>query len=166
MCQRSCIQQTIQQQCDCSHPMFETGKVDYPYCDLVQENTQKDCVTNIVVEYDIGERTCDCGPPCDEVEYEKLVSSTLWPGKQAALAFSDLYQVKPEDVKDDYLQVDIYFMSLNVKTITETARYSLTTFISAIGGSLGVWVGFSVRMLFELLELAVDLGMSCFNKNK
>ena len=58
-------------------------------------------------------------------------------------------------MKDDY-----------VKTITETARYTVTTFISAIGGSLGVWVGFSVCMLFELLELAVDLGISCFKKDK
>lgn len=166
MCQRSCIQQTIQAQCHCSHPMFETDKQNYQYCDLVQEPTERDCVTRIIVEYDIGERACQCGPPCKEVGYEKLLSSTVWPGKHAALAFSDLYNVEPEEVKDDYLRLDVYFMSLNVKTITETARYTVTTFISAIGGSLGVWVGFSVCMLFELLELAVDLGISCFKKDK
>ena len=41
-------------------------------------------------------------------------------------------------------------MSLNVKSITETARYSLTTFIATIGGSMGAWVGFSVCMIFEV----------------
>ena len=71
-------------------------------------------------------------------------------------------QVLPDDVKDDYLRLDVYFMSLNVKTITETARYSFVTFISALGGSFGVWIGFSVCMFFELIELAIDLGMTCF----
>lgn len=71
-------------------------------------------------------------------------------------------QVHPEDVKDDYLRVDVYFMSLNVKTITETARYTLVTFISTLGGSIGVWVGFSVCMIFEIIELLIDIGISCF----
>ena len=166
MCQRSCVQQTIQTQCGCSHPMFETDKQGYQYCDLVQDTDQRDCVSTIIVEYDIGERSCECGPPCMEVEYEKLVSSTLWPSRQSTLAFSELYNVDPVEVKDDYLRLDVYFMSLNVKTVTETARYTLTTFISAIGGSLGVWVGFSVCMMFELLELLVDLGISCLKRDK
>ena len=25
------------------------------------------------IEFDIGERTCGCGPPCQELDYEKLV---------------------------------------------------------------------------------------------
>ena len=48
-------------------------------------------------------------------------------------------------------------MSLNVKSITETARYSLASFISTIGGSMGVWVGFSVCMVFEVMELLLDI---------
>ena len=46
--------------------------------------------------------------------------------------------------------LQIYFMSLNVKAIKETARYSLATFIATIGGSMGAWVGFSVCMIFEV----------------
>ena len=70
-------------------------------------------------------------------------------------------------------------MSLNVKTIKETgdtlflfpivttlftepkfinldanmfisARYTTTTFISALGGALGAWMGFSCCMIFEV----------------
>ena len=51
---------------------------------------------------------------------------------------------------DPWLIFQIYFMSLNVKSITETARYSLATFIATIGGSMGAWVGFSVCMVFEV----------------
>ena len=119
------------------------------------------CVTGTIIEYDIGERECDCGPPCKELDFEKLVSSTVWPGKFATIPFSEIYKVKPKDVEDDYLKVDIYYMSLNVKSITESARYNFVTFISTIGGSLGVWIGFSVCMLFELIELLIDVGISC-----
>ena len=73
-----------------------------------------------------------------------------------------LFKVRPEDVKDDYLKLDVYFMSLNVKTVVETARYSFVTFISALGGSFGVWIGFSICMFFEIIELLIDLGLSCF----
>ncbi len=50
-------------------------------------------MTRVIVEYDIGERTCECGAPCLETDYEKLVTSTIWPGKQASLTFSELYKV-------------------------------------------------------------------------
>lgn len=39
------------------------------------------CVTEVVLEYDVGERSCDCGSPCQETDYEKLVTATLWPGR-------------------------------------------------------------------------------------
>jgi amiloride-sensitive sodium channel subunit alpha/amiloride-sensitive sodium channel subunit gamma len=50
-------------------------------------------------------------------------------------------------------------MSLNVKSITETARYNFATFISTIGGSMGAWVGFSFCMVFEMVELVIDLAI-------
>ena len=51
-------------------------------------------MTEVIVEYDIGENTCECGAPCQETDYEKLVTSTIWPGKQASLTFSELYKVR------------------------------------------------------------------------
>ena len=95
-----------------------------------------------------------------------MVSSTVWPGKSAAFGLKDLYKISPQQAQQNYLQVDIYFMSLNVKSIKETARYNVVTFIATLGGSLGVWVGFSVCMLFELLELLIDLGLSCICQRK
>ena len=166
VCQKLCIQASIQNLCECSHPLFESAK-DLRVCDLAKETENAKCVTNAIIEYDIGERECECGPPCREIDFEKLVSSTVWPGKSATIGFSELYKVNPKDVEDDYLKLDIYFMSLNVKSITETARYNVVTFISTIGGSLGVWIGFSVCMLFELLELGIDLGLACiWSKSK
>ena len=126
-------------------------------CNLSRATDSSECVLEQIIMFDIGHKTCKCGPPCHEVDYEKQVSSTVWPGMMATMAFSELYGVQPQDVKEDYLRLDIYFMSLNVKSITETARYTVVSFISALGGSLGVWVGFSVCMMFEVMELIMDV---------
>ena len=139
---------------------FESAK-KFKFCNLAKGTEDADCVTKAIIEFDTGERECECHPPCREMDYEKQISSTVWPGDTATIGFSDLYTVNAKDVENDYLKVDIYFMNLNVKSITETARYNLVTFISTIGGSLGVWIGFSVCMVFELIELLIDLGLSC-----
>lgn len=166
VCQKLCIQQSIQDLCECSHPLFASAK-DFRSCDLAKGTEDAECVTDVIIDYDTGERECECGPPCREMDFEKLISSTVWPGKSATIGFSELYKVNPEDVENDYLKIDIYFMSLNVKSITESARYNLVTFISTIGGSLGVWIGFSVCMVFEILELGIDLCLACIlSKNK
>ena len=158
-CQKLCIQQSVQEICGCSHPLFESAQNMRP-CNLSKEAEDAECVLELIIMYDIGKKECQCKPPCEETDFENLVSSTVWPGKMAVMAFSELYGVDPEDVKEDYLKVDIYFMSLNVKSITESARYTVVSFISTLGGSLGVWVGFSVCMIFEVVELFIDL---CIN---
>ena len=133
----------------------------------------EECVLELIVKYDTGMLECSCLPACTEKDYEKLVSSTVWPAATAATAISNMYsvditdrkQVRPSDnisylylsFKADYLKLDVYLMSLNVKSITETARYTTASFISTLGGSLGAWLGFSVCMIFEVLELAIDL---------
>ena len=155
-CQKLCIQENIEAVCGCSHPLFEQSENMKP-CNLSKATDSSECVLEQIIMFDIGEKTCKCDPPCNEVDYEKLVSSTMWPNMMATIAFSELYGVEPEDVKEDYLRLDIYFMSLNVKSIIETARYTLVSFISALGGSLGVWVGFSVCMMFEVIELIIDV---------
>ena len=50
-------------------------------CNLAAEQEDAVCVTNIIVEFDIGERECECGPPCHQTDYERVLSSTVWPGE-------------------------------------------------------------------------------------
>jgi len=161
LCQRLCVQQVIEAECNCSHPLLTTlGDEDSDSdlkrpCKLTKEQgdmmSQHDstCVLKATLDFDVGDNTCkSCGPACREEDYEKLVSSTK------------LYGDKMEETA----RVEIYFMSLNVKTITETARYTTTKFISELGGALGAWMGFSCCMIFEVVELAFDLGLSCFGR--
>jgi len=148
-CQRFCVQHAVEQECGCFHPLLPPSSLDLCACALTDNGADSECVLGTSIEFDIGKRSCDCQASCQELDYEKLVSSTKLHGATEGTA-----------------RVEIYFMSLNVKAIRETARYSLATFIATIGGSMGAWVGFSVCMIFEVIELLIDLGgrLACPSK--
>jgi len=157
LCQRLCVQQVIEEECDCIHPLLTSSLANSDsmrVCKLTKEpeldNDDTTCILRTSLGFDLGDNTCSsCGPACREHDYEKLVSSTTLFGEKM----------------EESARVEIYFMSLNVKTITETARYTTTTFISALGGALGAWMGFSVCMIFEVFELGFDLGASFFRRH-
>ena len=107
-----------------------------------------------------------------ELDYEKLVSSTKLHGATEGTARVEVFfsQLSTKNIFIHFLKIvensssrlltphclQIYFMSLNVKAIKETARYSLATFIATIGGSMGAWVGFSVCMIFEVKSFFME----------
>ena len=99
---------------------------------------------------------------------------------------------------ENLLQVNVFFQSLNVQTITEMPKYPVShvrncvhihqrilkisnascsisgfkifqTFksvVSSLGGALSLYLGISLAMLFELLELVIDIfiGLTPFCK--
>ena len=85
------------------------------------------------------------------------ISSTVLHGEGSKTSLRVEVTHEPSLEENSINIPQVYFMSLNVKSITETARYSLASFISTIGGSMGVWVGFSVCMVFEVIELLLDI---------
>ncbi len=88
-------------------------------------------------------------------------------------------------VSDNVMNVEVFFNSLNVQTITEqpvfetvhesddpVRRYNdkhvcpfvfqwySNEFISAAGGALSLWLGVSIGLLFEIIEFFIDLGIN------
>lgn len=43
----------------------------------------------------------------------------------ATFAFAEEFGAHPDEVENDFLKLDVYFMSLNVKSITETVRKAI-----------------------------------------
>ena len=99
-CQKLCIQRSVRDNCGCYHPLYQTegGDVLLP-CDLVSGSKDEECVLELIVKYDTGMLECSCLPACTEKDYEKLVSSTVWPAATAATAISNMYGVDITDRK-------------------------------------------------------------------
>ena len=47
--------------------------------------------------------------------------------------------------------------SLNVETVKESAKYSPTTFLSSLGGSLSLYVGSSLISALEFFEFMIRI---------
>ncbi|OAF64554.1 hypothetical protein A3Q56_07738 [Intoshia linei] len=58
--------------------------------------------------------------------------------------------------KRNILNVKVYFENLNYKTVTEYPAYELFSYISDIGGILGLYIGFTALTCFEFVELFFD----------
>ncbi len=69
-------------------------------------------------------------------------------------AFGD--KVK-EDIQRDYVKADVYYQTLNVQIVKQSAKYTDEGFFAGLGGALSLYLGVAIIMIFELLELLFDL---------
>ncbi|XP_036344575.1 pickpocket protein 28-like [Rhagoletis pomonella] len=97
--------------------------------------------------------TCSsCWPACFELSYKAMVTATtITPGK--FLTFDDL----PLDLFSDatnYAEISIvnfYYLSHILRTTTKSEMFGFTDFVSSTGGILGLFMGFSVFSIIEII---------------
>ena len=166
-CKRTCSFSQILLECGCYHPIFLDldAKSDWTTCDLASNSTDYTCVEYILSEMDSQNRICNCNVSCNDVDYEMYLSNSNWPSKQYEATAASLYGYEnvPADVPglaDNLLQANVYFKTLNVKRVGESAVYDSlfsSTFVAALGGALSLFLGISLSMVFEVFEFVIDL---------
>jgi len=95
------------------------------------------------------------------------VTTSTWPSGQywqnLALEFFDAddLQGRPDIIKqkiqEDFTRAEIYYQTMNVVTIQQDPKYNLQSLFGALGGGLSLYLGCAVVMIFEVIELLVDL---------
>ena len=124
---------------------------------------------------------------CSEFIYEeKLCDNILTLLQKMAMA---AYGFTSGDTGDtslsrNLLKIQVYFTSLNVETIAESPTYQVLiyhrimknlnhdklkiiqwddgSYISAMGGAISLYLGISIAMVFEVIELIIDFFINCF----
>ena len=73
-----------------------------------------------------------------------------------------------DKVKQNLMQVNVYFKTLNTHMVTESEYYDGNTIIYAFGGALSLYLGISLAMVFEIFEWIIDtfLNLMCPTKRK
>ena len=71
-------------------------------------------------------------------------------GVMESIAALDQFRIK-------HFQVDIFFGSMETTNIMEHPKYTATSFMNSLGGTLSLWLGISLIMVFEAVELAIRL---------
>ena len=65
-------------------------------------------------------------------------------------------------VKENLLQVSIFYSSLNERNIQEDIKYTTDTITYAVGGAISLYLGISLSMVFEVIEFFIDLLINLF----
>jgi hypothetical protein len=106
---------------------------------------------------------CDCPLECETTSYTYSTSCSDYPSNYT---FSNnliksstiLNQIQTyEELKRSVLEVNIFYDDLKTTTITQDAKTSLSDFISSIGGTLGLFLGFSFLSFIELFEVILNI---------
>ena len=119
----------------------------------------------------------DCPLECDSITYNLQVSSLKFPNHElydifrndsgAPLIFSSTYGVDISSIdmfREYFYSINIYYPSLKYTYISESPQTTVFGLLSSLGGSLGMFLGFSVFSLIELLEMSLTILMEVIDR--
>ncbi|KAF8371199.1 hypothetical protein PRIPAC_77628 [Pristionchus pacificus] len=162
----------IKKDCDCGDPRFPvpTGR---RHCSAFNATARK-CLESKIGKGDLHHVSawasdCDCKHPCKEVVYSMAFSTSKWPSGSTD-QLSDCEGMSPSECEVFYRKnaamVEVYYEQLNYELLQESEAYGIVNLIADFGGHLGLWLGFSVITIVEVLALIVDLVQACFRRRQ
>ncbi|ELU13552.1 hypothetical protein CAPTEDRAFT_146895 [Capitella teleta] len=168
-CQRTCYQQYVIDKCGCGDPYYPMhgaafGQTKVSSCQA-SNITQSDCKYSIEQLFANKRLDCDCPVSCSDTMYSLEVSLGQWPSNvQKDTIFQKLSQkmgnrILSPDYKYEHnlIKLEVYYEEFNFEQISERPSYSAWSYMSDVGGVLGLWIGFSLLTVFEFIELAADI---------
>ena len=160
--------------CGCFHPLYldiDSVRQGQPACNLADDSTSA-CISDIMNQFISDARSCPCDQACYETKYNAITSSTSWPARQYLPNAMINYgfatngvnnQEEMEQMTHNLMQLNIYFDSLSEELISSDILYTPTTLLSGIGGALSLYLGISIAMVFEIVEIFLDSIGNFFN---
>ena len=164
-CLELCLQREIVQVCKCYFLKYlRISRFDEPCLNL----SQLECVNVQSKHASVGECAArSCPLECESVTYDVGVSSATKPTvnyfNNLPAEYKYYYQeyltllnqsLTYELFKSLYVSMNVYYPSLQYTQISETPKTSMSDLLSQVGGSLGMFISFSVFTFFELVEVA------------
>jgi hypothetical protein len=164
-CFNLCLQRMIIKNCNCFHPRFNRLSSSNPCHSLAdlecigqQENEFKDEKLNECLK--------ECPLECMKQTFDLQVSSLDYPTvEDYELLKKDEDYFKGveksvgdnitsfDDYRSHFLLINIFYPYLQYTEITEMPKTSIIELISNMGGSMGIFLGFTLFSLFEVSEV-------------
>ncbi|XP_078618008.1 acid-sensing ion channel 1B-like [Branchiostoma floridae x Branchiostoma japonicum] len=165
-CLLECRAHWVETMCNCT-AMELPGTMD-----ICEPQTVVDCVPSVYNLITRGRLPCQCPTPCEHGTYGKSVSYAGWPNPAAADSTWPTYTIGsatprvPDAVyfQRNYCVFDVFYKALNSKTVIQKRAMTEEDLLSAIGGSLGLFIGASIITLAEIGEYLITRPFKCFRK--
>ena len=122
-----------------------------------------------VMESDIEKKCSECPLECEWTTYGITSSFSYYPndGRIRSLAKETLFKDQAIDITDlrkRIVSFNVFLEEMKYTTISESAKYSGLDLVSAIGGSMGIFIGSSFLTVAEIFEVIIAIMVS-FIKN-
>ncbi|XP_067674763.1 acid-sensing ion channel 2-like [Haliotis asinina] len=193
-CERSCLQALLVNRCGCCDVMIPCdaaalGKIletvppmPFPQCNFRNSDSCGAAVMKLFEEEDTDCNT-RCTPSCRDESYEQDLSASMWPasnhvpnlaesfvaqlvasGREVPISESSSASEKETFFRRNVMSVNVFFKALNYEKIETRPAYNWKRLLSDVGGQAGLWLGFSLLTLGEVLELIVDVAVHLVTK--
>ena len=168
-----CLQKNIINSCGCYYTRY-TRMYDAQSCNL----TQYDCVMKESSYLEEDKCISQCPLECDSITYQYSISSLVFPSQSFYNKFfSDkqllnytefLYGINVstyEAFQKYYVMLNVFYPLMQYTEIKEIPKFTPIDLLSQIGGSLGMFLGFSIFHLIELFEILIIILHIVFKKS-
>ena len=168
------------EECGCVDDIFFR---EAALCSLGQTEARK-CVDTVQEVFN-PTSDCDCPNDCETLTYDVMLTKLEWPTKRSftqfvaaingvlrsnksltfLLAAVSKYQEEKMNLDDQALssiqssfgRFTVYFSDLSMSVIEERPVYNVAIVMSNFGGLLGLYLGFSVLTILELVDFGFDI---------
>lgn len=154
-------------------------------CNYTVVEDQKSCILKVISS--VNDSSCShCNQPrCNSLSYPTSHIALKYFTDQLSVetfAYSYLYKdhsslndmvseyggfnnVPASFIPENYILVNIFFNNFRLTAKKATAAMNSSGLISSVGGALGLWAGFSILTLVEVMEwLTRSLTLICFKE--
>ena len=129
-----------------------------------QSSTNDECIRDFMTHYATEQNLCHCPVGCEEVFFEVFATQAQWPSDatmphwvEKAQSARGKENVTSEYIRGNYVAIQIYYKDFVVSVTKHTAAYDINSFLSDLGGQLGLWIGASVYSAIEILLFLFEL---------
>jgi hypothetical protein len=159
-----CQQKHIIDECQCYYTKYVDLDTGVRPCLNI---TDLICVANSYNNFNLDEcQANSCPLECDSTTFDLSLSSLGYPDEKTYELYKvyklDDYYAKEFNLtltfdlfKSNVAYFTVYFSNLQYTEITESPKTDMYTLLTQIGGSLGMFVSFSVFTLFEFIEIVI-----------
>ena len=145
-CLVDCVHSAIARECNCVsvRSFYRPDTSQYaqlPDCTL--ENTC--CILDALT----SPSDCPCSVACTSTRYEATVSYSYFPAEYFSQEVAHSLNTTPANLFINSLEVNVYFDTLNVETLTTEEAYSVVALLADIGGQVGLFLGWSVISVLQ-----------------
>ena len=136
--------------------------------------TVRDCRDKMYLRFARHQLDCHCPVPCDSTEYTYKTSRSHWPSPAftsyfaSSLVKTDVPRIREyfkrlnsnqklsqklihDSIQENFVRLEIFYDTLRYHVIKEEADFDVQDFLNDFGGSISLWLGWSIFALIELI---------------